>query len=61
MFTFEANMDFEVRFLSDLKLVGCGWAECLAGTYQTIPKVRYRSTCQIEVFLSFFLFLSDSN
>lgn len=30
---FEANIDFEIRFMADTKVVGCNWIELPAGKY----------------------------
>ena len=31
---FEANIDFDIRFMADTKVVGCNWIE--------LPKTKYR-------------------
>ena len=31
---FEANIDFEIRFMADTKVVGCNWIE--------LPKTKYK-------------------
>ena len=46
---FESNVDFETRFMSDIGLVGCGWAECIGGLYQKVSADRQRTSCQLEV------------
>jgi DNA polymerase delta subunit 1 len=46
---FEANIDFEVRFMVDTDLVGCGWVEMKAGKYKIVPDAKKCTTCQIEV------------
>ncbi|KAL3067979.1 hypothetical protein niasHT_037969 [Heterodera trifolii] len=46
---FEANLDFEVRFMADLGLVGCGWAECPARKFTYIDPKQRNTNCQIEV------------
>ncbi|XP_039267108.2 DNA polymerase delta catalytic subunit-like [Styela clava] len=47
--SFESNIDFEIRFMVDTKVVGCNWVEIPAGKY----KVRSGSNCvsqaQLEV------------
>lgn len=37
------------RFMSDLGLVGCGWAECPARAYKHIENQKRTTNCQIEV------------
>lgn len=44
---FEANIDFEIRFMTDLNLVGCCWVEVPAKMYQLIKQKE--TNCQIEV------------
>uniref|UniRef100_A0A914HJ83 DNA polymerase n=1 Tax=Globodera rostochiensis TaxID=31243 RepID=A0A914HJ83_GLORO len=46
---FEANLDFEVRFMADLGLVGCGWAECPARKFTHVDPKHRNTNCQIEV------------
>uniref|UniRef100_A0A914CP73 DNA polymerase delta catalytic subunit n=1 Tax=Acrobeloides nanus TaxID=290746 RepID=A0A914CP73_9BILA len=46
---FEANIDFEVRFMVDTDLVGCGWVEMKAGKYKNVPDAKKCTTCQIEL------------
>lgn len=50
---YEANLDFEIRFMADLGLVGCGWAECEAGKYEHIETMKKQLNCQIEVMKEF--------
>ncbi|MFH4977002.1 hypothetical protein AB6A40_003711 [Gnathostoma spinigerum] len=45
---FEANLDFEIRFMVDSGLVGCGWVELLANRYQVIHGSSKSSRCQLE-------------
>ena len=48
---YEANIDFQVRFMADTNLVGCGWVELPPKRY-TIKSADTKSTaCQIEVSL----------
>lgn len=35
---FEANIDFEIRFMADTKVVGCNWIELPAGKYSIRTK-----------------------
>uniref|UniRef100_A0AC35U244 DNA polymerase n=1 Tax=Rhabditophanes sp. KR3021 TaxID=114890 RepID=A0AC35U244_9BILA len=44
---FESNIDYEIRFMADINLVGCGWIELPEKKY-THTKVK-QSDCQIEV------------
>lgn len=46
---FEANIDFEIRFMVDVDLVGCGWVELPSMKYNTKKKT---TLCQIEVCIS---------
>lgn len=49
---FEANINYDMRFMVDLQIVGCSWIELPTGSYTTrnsnslpIPQ----STCQLEI------------
>ncbi len=65
---FEANIDFEIRFMADTQVVGCNWIELPKGKY----KVRGRpdslsgadfdvkSRCQIEVDVAYDSFISHA-
>jgi DNA polymerase delta subunit 1 len=33
--TYESNIDFEIRFMADLNIVGCNWIEIPAGMYKS--------------------------
>ena len=46
---FEANIDFEVRFMVDTNLVGCGWVELPAKKYRIYNDRAKTTLCQIEV------------
>lgn len=48
---YETNIDFEIRFMVDTKVVGCSWIEIPAGKYQVRKKNARNPTsrCQIEV------------
>lgn len=35
---FEANIDFEIRFMADTKVVGCNWIELPKGKYTVRSK-----------------------
>nr|BCB92270.1 DNA polymerase delta catalytic subunit [Eulimnadia braueriana] len=53
---FESNIEFEVRFMVDLNIVGCNWIELPAGKWrmrspETEPKPVSR--CQIEVDIAY--------
>lgn len=50
--SFEANIDFEIRFMVDTNLVGCGWVELPEEKYRLVQD-RVKSThCQIEAFVA---------
>lgn len=54
--TFETNIDFEIRFMIDVKVFGCNWIELPAGKYRirTSPRdVVGRSSCRPNSFLFF--------
>ncbi|XP_057617098.1 DNA polymerase delta catalytic subunit [Chionomys nivalis] len=45
---YEANVDFEIRFMVDADIVGCNWLELPAGKY--VPRAEKKATlCQLEV------------
>ncbi|CAH1389959.1 unnamed protein product [Nezara viridula] len=47
---FEANIDFDIRFMADCKITGCNWIELLPGSYTLRTASGFCSTrCQIEV------------
>ena len=57
---FEANIDFEIRFMADTKVVGCNWIELPVNKYKirsATDKGEFdlKSRCQIEVRFSFCL------
>ena len=45
--TYETNIDYKIRFMADLKLVGCNWIEIPQGLYKI--RENYSSKCQIEI------------
>lgn len=47
---FETNLDFEVRFMADLDIVGCGWVELTGGKYKLVPLAKKTTLCQLEVY-----------
>ncbi|UJR27869.1 hypothetical protein I4U23_009134 [Adineta vaga] len=55
--TFETNIDFEIRLMADLNIVGCNWIEIPAGKYSIRHEVtrgighqlKLQSRCQIEL------------
>ncbi|GFO41579.1 DNA polymerase [Plakobranchus ocellatus] len=67
--TYESNIDFEIRFMTDTHVVGCNWIELPAGKYHVrksgqhgisssgtgLPMV---SRCQLEVDISWEDFIS---
>jgi len=49
---FETNVDYDMRFMVDLKIVGCSWIELPAGTYtirDSNSRLKGHSRCQLEV------------
>ncbi|PWA03240.1 hypothetical protein BB558_000586 [Smittium angustum] len=46
--TFESNLEYVLRFMVDLKLVGSGWVELPAGKYKLRSEEQKKSLCQIE-------------
>eukprot|EP00118_Oscarella_pearsei_P010957 m.70078 g.70078 ORF g.70078 m.70078 type:complete len:1078 (+) comp35658_c0_seq2:34-3267(+) len=56
--TFESNIDFEVRFMVDMNVVGCNWIEIPAGKYRLRGFKDMKSQCQIEVDVSYEDFVS---
>uniref|UniRef100_A0A1I7RME4 DNA polymerase delta catalytic subunit n=1 Tax=Bursaphelenchus xylophilus TaxID=6326 RepID=A0A1I7RME4_BURXY len=45
---FEANIDFETRFMADLNMVGCCWIQVLAKKYRIVHLSKKETLCQIE-------------
>ncbi|CAI9161254.1 unnamed protein product [Rangifer tarandus platyrhynchus] len=45
---YEANVDFEIRFMVDTDIVGCNWLELPAGKYILRPEGK-ATLCQLEV------------
>ncbi|XP_012588973.1 PREDICTED: DNA polymerase delta catalytic subunit [Condylura cristata] len=45
---YEANVDFEIRFMVDTDIVGCNWLELPAGKYFLRPTGK-ATLCQLEV------------
>uniref|UniRef100_G3U0E8 DNA polymerase n=1 Tax=Loxodonta africana TaxID=9785 RepID=G3U0E8_LOXAF len=44
---YEANVDFEIRFMVDMDIVGCNWLELPAGKYVLRPEGK-TTLCQLE-------------
>ncbi len=61
---YEANIDFEIRFMADTKVVGCNWIELPKGKYRLRTKsggVEAPATrCQIEVDVAWDDFVSHA-
>ena len=59
---FEANIDFEIRFMADSKVVGCNWIELLPGTWKLRDGTKdgepLTSRSQIEVDVAWDKFIS---
>lgn len=47
--TYESNIDFEIRFMADMHIVGCNWIEIPSGVYKIRDKKEYMSRCQLEI------------
>ncbi|KAF5917171.1 hypothetical protein HPG69_014104 [Diceros bicornis minor] len=45
---YEANVDFEIRFMVDRDIVGCNWLELPAEKYILRPKGKATTLCQLE-------------
>ncbi|KAJ8024189.1 DNA polymerase delta catalytic subunit [Holothuria leucospilota] len=56
--SYESNIDFEIRFMVDTKVVGCNWIELPAGDYRLRSSDTKVSHCQIEVDVAFDSFIS---
>jgi len=50
--TYESNIDFEIRFMADMNIVGCNWIEIPKGVYKLREKKDYMSRCQLEIELN---------
>uniref|UniRef100_A0A0N5BA09 DNA polymerase n=1 Tax=Strongyloides papillosus TaxID=174720 RepID=A0A0N5BA09_STREA len=46
---FESNIDYEIRFMADIDLVGCGWVELKAKTYKLTPNPGSNSQIEVSV------------
>jgi DNA polymerase delta subunit 1 len=46
---FEANIDFEIRFMADTQVVGCNWIELPAGVWNLRQSRDFQSRAQVEV------------
>src|SRR5690349_3491889 len=49
---YESNIDFDIRFMVDTKVVGCGWITLPPGTWRMREKGKKpepESRCQLEV------------
>ena len=55
---FEANIDFEIRFMADNKVVGCNWIELPPGTWTLREASSVTSRSQIEVDVAWNKFVS---
>lgn len=47
--TYESNIDFEIRFMSDLNIIGCNWIEIPFSKYTIRPTENMESRCQLEI------------
>lgn len=65
---FEANIDFEIRFMADTHVVGCNWIELpknkykIRGTPESLAGADFdvKSRCQIEVDVAWDAFISHA-
>nr|BAO20825.1 DNA polymerase delta catalytic subunit [Cyclops vicinus] len=55
---FESNIDFEIRFMADTKVVGCNWIELPPKKHQIRRDSGCGSRCQIEVDVAWNNFIS---
>ena len=55
---FESNIEFEVRFMVDTKVVGCCWIELPANSYKIRDPLDYESRCQVEVDVAYDKFIA---
>jgi len=55
---FEANIDFEIRFMADNKVVGCNWIELPAGKWKMRESKQFTSRSQLEVDIGWDQFIS---
>lgn len=51
--TFESNIDIEIRFMADNRIVGCNWIEIPKGVYRLRDKKDFMSRCQLEIELNY--------
>lgn len=59
--SYESNIDFDIRFMVDTRVVGCSWIELPPNTYRqrsrfSVPPIESR--CQFEVDVSFDKFIA---
>lgn len=45
---YEANIEYEIRYMCDLNVHGCSWIELPPGKYKTRDQKEFISHCQIE-------------
>merc|ERR550519_3128043 len=57
---FEANIDFEIRFMADNKVVGCNWIELPAGSWTMRTGSEKLSRAQLEVDVAWDKFISHA-
>ncbi|RWS28033.1 DNA polymerase delta catalytic subunit-like protein [Leptotrombidium deliense] len=55
--TYESNVDFQIRFMVDTKVVGCNWIELPAGKY-FLRTDKFDSRCQFEADIAWTDFIS---
>jgi DNA polymerase delta subunit 1 len=57
---YEANIDFEIRFMADTKVVGCNWIELPPGKHRVRQAGKTTTRSQIEVDISWDDFVSHA-
>lgn len=55
---FEANIEYEIRFMVDNKVYGCSWVELPPGTYKLRDQKEFQSYCQIECDINYTDFIA---
>lgn len=57
---FEANIEYEIRFMVDNKVYGCSWVELPPGTYKVRDKKEHQSHCQLECDINYTDFIAHA-
>jgi DNA polymerase delta subunit 1 len=56
---YETNIEYNLRFMIDLDVVGCNWLELPAGKYR-MRKAAAKSLCQLEMDIAYDDFISHA-